>query len=400
MVSTVSNDEAIAVSQLIARPLYTRSDLDPLLNRIGDAHYVLLGEASHGTSDYYIWRSQISRRLIEEKGFSFIAVEGDWPDCYRVNRYVKGYADQPGTARDVLYNFRRWPTWMWANWEMVALAEWMRSYNSTREIKDRVGFYGLDVYSLWESLEEITKYLRKVDPEAAKAADNAYACFQPYNRDEQAYAWTTRVVPVSCEQDLITLLSEIRRKMPEYQYAEGDGDEAFAAEQNALVALEAEQYYRSMLEGGPTSWNVRDNHMVDTLERLMTQMPDAKAIVWAHNTHIGDARATDMAMAGMVNVGQLVRQSHAPDDVLALGFGSYKGSVIAGLSWDAPMQVMQVPEARPDSWEAIFRAGLTNANLLIFEEAREYEEAFRQMRGHPAIGVGNNPNHERSGNYF
>ncbi len=154
-----------------------------------------------------------------------------------------------------------------------------------------------------------------------------------------------------------------------------------------------------MLEGGPTSWNVRDNHMVDTLERLMTQMPDAKAIVWAHNTHIGDARATDMAMAGMVNVGQLVRQSHAPDDVLALGFGSYKGSVIAGLSWDAPMQVMQVPEARPDSWEAIFRAGLTNANLLIFEEAREHEEAFRQMRGHRAIGVVYNPNHERYGNY-
>jgi len=399
MVTTVKDEESLAAAQQIAHSLDILPDLDPLIDRVGDARYVLLGEASHGTSDYYLWRTRLSRRLIEEKGFSFIAVEGDWPDCYRVNRYVKGYPDERGTARDVLHAFRRWPTWMWANWEVVALTEWMRSYNSTRPMIERVGFYGLDVYSLWESLEEITKYLQQVDPDAVQNAYNAYACFEPYNRDEQAYAWTTHTVPVSCEKDVINLLTEIRRKMPEYHYAEGDGEAAFATEQNALVALGAERYYRSMVQSGPGSWNIRDNHMVDTLERLMKHLPNAKGIVWEHNTHIGDARATDMAAAGMVNVGQVVRQAHKAEDVVTLGFGSFWGDVIAGLSWDAPMQQMRVPEARPASWESVFHAALGRDSLLIFNETGDLEPLFQQTRGHRAIGVVYNPEHERYGNY-
>src|SRR5260370_5743572 len=180
----------IAPVRELSRPLRNVHDLDPLLDRIGDATCVLLGEASHGTSEYYTWRAAISKRLIREKGFSFVAVEGDWPDCYRVNRFIKGYTDEVVTAREVLHEFARWATWMWANWEIVAFGEWLRAYNVILPPEEQIGFYGLDVYSLWESLEEITKYLQDIDPQVVETAQRAYACFQPYNRDVQAYAWT------------------------------------------------------------------------------------------------------------------------------------------------------------------------------------------------------------------
>src|SRR5258707_5994957 len=195
MVARTHEDELVSAVREVAHPLNNSHDLDRLMERIGEAQFVLLGEASHGTSEYYSWRTRISKRLIQEKGFSFIAVEGDWPDCYHVNRYVKGYADPYHDARNVLYAFSRWPTWMWANWQIVALAEWLREHNTSLPPQKRVGFFGLDVYSLWESLEEITKYLRKVDPDSVKSARNAYACFQPYNRDIQSYAMTAHLVP-------------------------------------------------------------------------------------------------------------------------------------------------------------------------------------------------------------
>ncbi|MCB0061651.1 MAG: erythromycin esterase family protein, partial [Caldilineaceae bacterium] len=327
--------ELIPTLHNLGHPLASDADLDPLLDQIGDANYVLLGEASHGTANYYTWRARLTKRLIIEKDFSFIAVEGDWPDCYEVNRYIKQYANASADAQSVLHNFARWPTWMWANWEIVALAEWLRQYNGASDQLGaaQVGFYGLDVYSLWESMTSILDYLAENLPDAMETARRAYLCFEPYNEDAQSYAWHTSIVPETCEDEVVDLLAAVRRNVQTYP---GDPEANFNVEQNALVAVDGERYYRTMVRGGPDSWNVRDHHMVDTLDRLMDHHrqlhPDgnAKAIVWEHNTHIGDARATDMVRAGMVNVGQLVRARHDAEGVLLVGCGSYRGSVIAG----------------------------------------------------------------------
>jgi erythromycin esterase len=381
----------------MALPLADPADLDPLMSRIGDARYVLLGEASHGTAEYYSWRTELSRRLIEEKGFSFIAVEGDWPDCYRVNRYVKHLPDSGASAHEVLHAFDRWPTWMWANTEVVALAEWLRSHNAGLSEDKRAGFYGLDVYSLWDSLYAVMGYLGKSAPEALPAARRAFRCFEPYGEDAQDYARATAFVPASCEDEVVELLRELRQQAALHR---NDGREAaFDAEQNALVVKNAESYYRAMVRSGPGSWNVRDRHMTETLERLMRhQGPDARAIVWAHNTHIGDARFTDMAGDGMVNIGQLVREKHVAEGVVLVGFGSHHGSVIAGREWDAPMERMRVPPARPGSWEDVMHSAGHRDKLILMNRLGE-EEDFLVERGHRAIGVVYHPDYEHYGNY-
>ncbi|MDX5422945.1 MAG: erythromycin esterase family protein, partial [Hymenobacteraceae bacterium] len=277
-------------------------DLDVLIDEIGDARIVMLGEASHGTSEYYTWRTAISKRLIQERGFNFIAVEGDWPECYVLNRLIKGYQNSGSKIADVLQVFRRWPTWMWANWEVAALVEWMREYNFQRSTSSKAGFYGLDVYSLWESLEQIVQFLEHNDGQAAEAARNAINCFEPFNRDPQTYAHATAFVPTDCENEVIEMLQRIQ-KQPAFT---DDPEHDFNTKQNALVAVNAEKYYRAMIRGGANSWNVRDGHMMETLDRLLDlHGPDSKAIVWEHNTHIGDARYTDMADDGMYNIGQL-----------------------------------------------------------------------------------------------
>ncbi len=384
------------VSQIrrLARPLRGARDLDPLIERVGNARQVFLGEASHGTSEYYTWRTRTSQRLIEEKGFSFIAVEGDWPDCYRVNRYVKGYPDSGADARKVLETFERWPSWMWANEEVVDLVEWLRQHNDRLPEEEKVGFYGLDVYSLWESMEALIDYLEREEPEAVPAARRAYKCFEPYGEDVREYARATAFVPTSCEDEVVDMLSELRSRASGSE----DGREArLDVEQNALVTRNAETYYRTMVRGGGASWNVRDRHMVETLERLMHYHElDPRAIVWEHNTHIGDARATDMAEAGMVNVGQLAREKWGERDVVLVGLGSYKGSVVAGAEWGAPMQRMPVPPAREGSWEDILhRAGIGDALLILAAS----EDELLEPRAHRAIGVVYDPTHERYGNY-
>ena len=383
----------------LERRLAGRDDLDPLLDRIGDARVVLLGEASHGTAEYYTWRHLISERLIAEKGFSFIAVEGDWPDCYRVNRYVKGAPNSGASAREVLHAFDRWPTWMWANHEIVALAEWLRRFNEKVSEEKRVGFYGLDVYSLWDSMHAVIAYLNGVDPAAAQAAKQAYRCFEPYGEDVQEYARATAFVPASCEDEVVRTLSMLHRKLPEYP---GDHEAAFNAEQNALVAKNAELYYRTMVRGGTASWNIRDHHMADTLDRLMRfHGPTAKAIVWEHNTHVGDARATDMAEEGMVNVGQLARERYGEEKVVLVGFGSYRGSVIAAVEWEAPMEIMPVPPAVEGSWEQILHRIAPRDRLFVFEDLDRLpgKERLYAWRGHRAIGVVYHPSRERFGNY-
>jgi erythromycin esterase-like protein len=383
----------------LARHAYSLPDesaLEPLYDEIGDSRIVMLGEASHGTHEYYTWRSYISRKLIEEKGFQLIAVEGDWPDCYKLNRYIKGYVEDGKSALDILHAFNRWPTWMWANWEIVALAEYLRKRNEGYMANQRVGFYGLDVYSLWESMESIMSYLQKTDPKAFKTAVTAFRCFEPYKEDEgRAYARASRLVPDLCRDEVVDLLTEIRNKMPLYN---SDYENVFSAEQNALIAVNAEKYYRAMMEGGPHAWNVRDRHMADTLNRLLEFHGDkSKVIVWEHNTHIGDARATDMAEDGMFNIGELARVEH-PGEVFLIGFGSYRGSVMAGKGWGAPMQKMNMPPAQKGSWEHLLHS-ISEENKLIFMHDLTSDPWWMEHYiGHRAIGVVYHPSAEY-GNY-
>ena len=390
----------VAGLQRIAKPLADAADLDPLMDQIGGARYVLLGEGSHGTSEFYTWRTEISKRLIAERGFSFIAVEGDWPDCYRLNRYVKRFEGSGESAEDVLHAFDRWPTWMWANREVVELAEWMREFNAARGTDERVGFYGLDVYSLWDSMRAVVQYLESIDPMLAASARRAYNCFEPYAEDAQEYARATAMVPMSCEREAVAVLKSLHMRAE--RFAEDSIERFFNAEQNALVARNAELYYRTMVRGGPSSWNVRDRHMVETLNRLVHRHGrDTKAIVWEHNTHIGDARFTDMLTAGMVNVGQLGREAHADEGVVLVGFGTHRGTVIAAEEWGAPMERMRVPAARSGSFEdALFEAGVGDA-LLVFEGSADDGgvPGLDEPIGHRAIGVVYDPEHERWGNY-
>jgi erythromycin esterase len=379
-----------------SHPLRDASDLDPLLERVEDARCVLLGEASHGTSEYYVWRARLSERLIHEKGFSLVAVEGDWPDCYEVNRYVRGLPGSAESGREALGSFRRWPTWMWANEEVTELVETLRRHNNGLPEEERVGFYGLDVYSLWESLEAVMNCLRREHPDAVEAALRAYGCFEPYGGSAREYVRATAFVPTSCEEEVVGMLSELVRGAAEHPE---DGSEAhFAAEQNAFVARNAERYYRAMIWGGASSWNVRDRHMIETLGRLLDHHgPDAKAIVWEHNTHVGDARYTDMAENGLVNVGQLTRERWGEGGVTIIGCGSHRGSVIAAAEWGAPMERMPVPPAREGSWEAVLHRAVGEDRLLVFSGPEE-DELLRE-RNHRAIGVVYHPGSERYGNY-
>ena len=389
-------DELIELVKRNSHQLRTPVDLDPLMEKISDAKYVLLGEASHGTHEYYTWRTKITKRLILEKHFSFIAVEGDWPDCYRLNRYVKNYPDSGKSAFDVLHEFNRWPTWMWANWEIVELAEWLREHNKKLPLEKKVGFYGLDVYSLSESLEAIMKYLEKTDHHAFESAKKAVKCFDLYGKEGESYAHSNNLVPKACQNEVVDLLKEIRNKISQYNT---DHETVFSTEQNAWVAVYAESYYRAMIKGGASSWNIRDKHMVETLNRLMKfHGSKAKAIVWEHNTHIGDARATDMKNEGMFNVGELITYEHEKQGIVKVGFGSYKGTVIAGRKWGDEIHRMVVPEGIDGSWEYILHNAGAENYLLLMDKWKD-EPLFNQLMGHRAIGVVYNPALERLGNY-
>jgi erythromycin esterase len=381
----------------LAAQLSDAGDLDLLLDRVGDARVVMLGEASHGTHEFYQWRATITSRLIAEHGFSFVAVEGDWPDCDRIDRSVRGSADAPADPREALALFERWPTWMWANEEVVDFGRWLRSYNVTvGESVDepaRVGFHGLDVYSLWESLREIVLYLREHDPEQVPAAMAAYRCFEPYAEDPQDYALATRFIPASCENEVLDLLVGLRQR------AMADGPGWFGAWQNAEVVAGAERYYRAMVRGGRESWNVRDRHMDQTLARLLDHYgPTAKAVVWAHNTHVGDARATDMADSGEVNIGQLARERYGTDQVVLIGFGSYGGTVVAGGSWGAPMELMAVPPGRRGSLEDVLHAEAPGQAMFVFPSDRRIDLLTDEL-DHRAIGVVYHPEFDARGNY-
>lgn len=371
-------------------------DLNPLMDRIGDARVVMLGEATHGTSEFYTWRAKLSRRLIEEKDFSFVAVEGDWPPCYRLNRFLKGYEGVPAEAIDAVGQFERWPTWMWANWEMVAFIDWMRRFNANiDEPEDKVGFFGLDVYSLQESLSAVLEYLEHRDTELLDAAHKAFRCFEPHGLRGADYARATTVVDADCRDEVAELLSMVRNSAPTY-------DSEFEAElsmrQNARVVANAEHYYRTMLGGGSHSWNIRDKHMGRTLDDLLEfHGPDSRAVVWEHNTHIGDARYTDMAANGMLNLGQIGRQRYGHDAVL-VGFGTHRGHVIAGRRWGAPMEEMVLPPAQPGSWEETFHNIAADNRLLVMDDVLDCSACFEPM-GHRAVGVVYQSGTNSRGNY-
>lgn len=382
----------------LARPLREAADLDPLLERIGDARYVLIGEASHGTHEYYAWRALLTQRLVAEKGFSFVAVEGDWPDCYDVTCSVTLEPEAPTDPGEALAGFDRWPTWMWANTDVVDFCRWLREHNAGLPPQRRVGFYGLDVYSLWESLHATLDYIAEHHPEHVHSVRAAFRCFEPYAEDPAAYARSTALLPSGCEPEVSALLRDLRATAP--PGPDGARDATFNAEQNARALAGAEAYYRAVMRGGPGSWNVRDRHMVQTLDRLVERHgPEAKAVVWAHNTHVGDARWTDMAQAGMVNVGQLVREQHAQEGVVIVGLGGHHGRVLAGDYWGAPARAIPMPAARPGSTEARLHESLGEGSRAVFLFDDGLPSWAEDPHDHRAVGVVYDPGRERWGNY-
>jgi erythromycin esterase-like protein len=325
----------------IAQPLSDSADgYDGLIELIGDARFVLLGEATHGTHEFYSERAAITKRLIAEKGFSILAIEADWPDSSRVHRYVRG-ATADLNANEALSGFRRFPIWMWRNTVMVEFVEWLRSFNSDIDPKRApVGFYGMDLYSLHASIEAVLKYLEKIDPDSAKRARQRYSCFDHFSHKPEEYGYATTVGAAEpCEEVVVEQLVGLQSKAAEFLRRDGDvaAEELFFAEQNARLIKNAEQYYRSMFRGRASSWNLRDRHMVETIENLVAHLDgsrQSKAIVWAHNSHLGDARATEMNHYGEVNVGQLMRERFGDESVL-IGFSTHHGTVTAASDWGA-----------------------------------------------------------------
>ena len=399
--------DSLGPLQRAAHPFrHTRSDYDALLELVGNRRFVLLGEASHGTHEFYDHRARITQRLIREKGFHAVAVEADWPDAYRLNRYVR-YAGADRNANEALSDFERFPIWMWRNTVVRDFIEWLRKENEQRSAETpHTGFYGLDLYSLNASIRAVLGYLDKVDPEGAKRARFRYSCFDHYAEDTQGYGYATSFgLAQSCEDEVITQLMELQRRAAEYAQRDGRvaADEFFYAEQNARLVKNAEQYYRSMFQGRVSSWNLRDKHMTDTLDALAAhldaQVGRSKIVIWAHNSHLGDARATERSDRSEWNVGQLVRERHG-DDALLVGFTTYTGTVTAASDWDGPHERKRVRPGLPGSYEALFHGLQTPDFLLLPATDPELAEALEEPRLERAIGVIYRPETERHSHYF
>jgi len=380
-------------------------DFAPILERTADARFVLIGEASHGTHEFYRVRAEITKRLIREQGFDAVAVEADWPDAYRVNRWVRG-ADEDADATEALGGFRRFPQWMWRNADVLDFIGWLRAWNDARPAEQRAGFYGLDLYSLHASMEAVLTYLRVVDPEAAARAAERYACFDRFGADPQDYGHAaSALMTPPCEHEVVAQLVELRARAGDYAHRDGRvaADDLFFAEQNARLVRNAEEYYRAMFAGRVSSWNLRDRHMAETLDALAGHLGrpgrPAKVVLWAHNSHLGDARATEMGDGGELNVGQLVRQRYGRQAV-NVGFTTYDGSVTAAHDWDGAAQRMTVRPALEGSYEALFhRAGGTNL-LLDLRAATDLGAVLAMPRLERAIGVIYRPRTERQSHYF
>jgi erythromycin esterase-like protein len=396
---------ALNLHEMIHPLAGSSSDYDLLLDLIGDARVVLLGEASHGTHEFYRERARITQRLLEEKDFSAVAVEADWPDAYRVNRWARSVGGD-SSALEALGGFQRFPRWMWRNRDVVTFIEWLRQFNESRPVRTRVGFYGLDLYSLYGSMEAVIGYLDQVDPAAAQRARYRYSCFEDFGEDTQAYGYAAEFgLTPSCEDHAVQQLLELQREAGTLSAQDGSipDDEFFFAEQNARLVKNAEEYYRTMFRGRISSWNLRDRHMAETLEALLAHLDrsqgQSKVVVWEHNSHIGDARATSMGDAGEWNVGQLSRERLGSDAVL-VGFSTYEGTVTAASDWDAPAEHKRVRPALAGSWEALFHELGERNFLLPLRGGASSSELLDQTRLERAIGVIYRPETERLSHYF
>jgi erythromycin esterase-like protein/predicted phosphoribosyltransferase len=381
-------------------------DYDPLVSRIGEARFALLGEASHGTHEFYSERAEITKRLITEKNFVAVAVEADWPDAYRLNRYVRGASDDVD-AVEALADFRRFPTWMWRNEVVVEFIEWLRAYNDALpQGAEKIGFYGLDLYSLHASMKAVLRYLEKVDPEATKKARERYSCFDHFGEDTQAYGLMTRLnLSKSCEEEVVNQLIELQRRAGQFARSGGQlaDDELFYAEQNARLVKNAEAYYRSVFLEEVSSWNLRDRHMAETLDALVTHLGRkgrrAKLAVWEHNSHLGDARATEMGQRCELNVGQLAREKYGREAVL-VGFTTHHGTVTAASDWGKPAERKRVRPALAGSYEALFHTTGRDRFLLIPNDSDAMAQQLSAPRLERAIGVIYRPETERQSHYF
>jgi erythromycin esterase-like protein len=395
--------DPIAAIRAAAIPLRgAPDDYDALLDLVGDARFVLLGEATHGTHEFYEERARITRRLIEEKGFHAVAVEADWPDAYRVNRYVRGKGED-GDAEAALSGFGRFPNWMWRNTDVVDFVDWLRTHNAKAGVR-QAGFYGLDLYSLFTSIEEVLRYLERVDPEAAEAARAHYACFDHYHEDSQHYGYAANLsLSASCQDGVIEQLNQLHKRSGDYMQKDGAEDAFFYAQQNARLVKNAEEYYRTMFRGRISSWNLRDSHMAETLEALAAHLSTpgepAKIVVWEHNSHIGDARATEIGEQGEWNVGELARKAYDGDTRL-IGFSTYEGTVTAASAWDGPAEHKRVKPGIPGSYEALLHETGIPRFLLPLRDASPARDALMERRLERAIGVLYLPRTERHSHYF
>jgi erythromycin esterase-like protein len=406
MPNTTVTTLAHAVRQ-VAHPLVgVASDYNPLLDLIGDARLVLIGEATHGTHEFYEQRAEITKRLIQEKNFTAVAVEADFPDSYRVNRFVRG-VDDDLTPEVALRNFQRFPVWMWRNTDVLNFVSWLRQYNDALSFdKLKVGFYGLDLYSMYASISEVLKYLEHVDPEAAKRARDRYACFEHFEEDSQAYGYAASFdLEESCRDATVNQLLDLQQQTARYLQQDGKvaADEFFYAEQNARLVKNAEEYYRSIFQRQVDSWNLRDRHMTETIEQLMMHLDrqgfPTKLVVWEHNSHLGDARATNMGQVGEWNVGQLIRERYGKEAIL-VGFTTYTGTVTAASNWNELPQLKQVQPTLPDSYEAVFHDTGLPRFLLNLQANHPAIDELRQRRLERAIGVIYRPDTERRSHYF
>lgn len=405
---TTAYEKLIATLNNACEPL-EKSPLQwtSLLEKIGDARFVLIGEATHGTHEFYEARAEITRQLILNKGFMAVAIEGDWPDAYQINCYLHGKGDREN-CEQALNGFKRFPTWMWRNTTLPPFLKWLREHNDhLPSFQSKVGFYGLDLYSLHASMAAVIEYLNKIDPLAAKRAQNRYACFDHFGIDPQQYGYLTSLgLKKKCVEESIEQLLELQHHA--FDYVRKDGaiveDDYFYALQNARLVKNAETYYRIMFEGDVSSWNVRDQHMVETLDNLATHLENrfnkpAKIVVWAHNSHVGDARATEMGSHGEHNVGQLVREQHATA-VYLIGFSTYQGWVTAASNWDYPAERKRVNPGLTGSYEELFYHIKHKNFLLHLINNNQLEHLLSPARLQRAIGVIYRPETERMSHYF
>ena len=407
--ASTTHDDTRGILQDAAIPLADSegraADVSAIVERIGDARVVLLGEASHGTHDFYTLRAAVTRRLIETRGFRAVTIEGDWPDSRRVDRYVRGRSDDPD-APSALAGFRRFPQWMWRNTVVRDFVSWLRARNVKLPERERCGFYGLDLYSLHASIDAVLRYLESVDPPAAERARERYSCFEAVGSDDpQAYGYVaSRGMTESCEDDVVRQLAELRHCADEYRARDGAvaEDDFFSAEQNARLVANAERYYRAMFRGRVSSWNLRDTHMAETLDAVIARLEQdgdrARACVWAHNSHLGDARATAMGRGGELNVGQLVRQQYGGEACL-VGFTTFTGTVTAAHDWDEPARRHAVRPGLAGSVESLFHR-LDVPNFLLDLREPRVMGALDDERLERAIGVIYRPETERMSHYF